>query len=362
MEETVAPDVAPFERVAQEAPLPCYGVEFRISDPRCVECPHQKGCITQMGRRADMLTLDKIEFKLVPKKFDLPDVNEMVDPETPHVERIYIICHQTVFGKRPQDKIGQHKNSLVKNARAAKSSLRMFMLACMVGHLTDRKLAIEHNADYVQKEKFTARRLSLGSAVKTVEMYRKICQREYGSFDISSLDMVVDGSYADNDLERQMLQSEIAAGKQVIGYKLVSGGPPERSLYSTSELSLDPHWLATETTYEKTVFAEHINGVRGTQMENRHRYAVVQVKQAMKRRKDFAIGVFQTRERVMARAVKSVLYHFGHQPHDFEIVNEPVTNVMELWVFIARAMQHWHCLRYLDGERSLFKSRDSVLR
>jgi hypothetical protein len=95
----------------------------------------------------------------------------------------------------------------------------------------------------------------------------------------------VDGSYAENDLERQMLYSEITAGKAIIGYKLVAGGPVEKSLYSTSEPALNPHWLATEPTYKSTVLAAHLEGARGTQMENRHRYAVIQVIQAMKRRK-----------------------------------------------------------------------------
>lgn len=349
------------ERVRKKAPLPCYGMEFRLSDERCRSCAHQEGCVKFMGRRAEMLTLDKVEFKLVPASFAPPGLYAAEDPELPLAERVYTICHQTVFGRRPMDKIGQHLNLLVANARESKCSLRMFMLSVMIGHLADRRLGIEHNADFVPQEKFHPIQFTRASAIKTAQMYRKICQREYGSFDISSLDMVVDGDYAENDVERQMLQSEIVAGKAVVGYKISAGGPPERSLYLTSELALDPHWLATEPTYKATVLDRHLAGERGTKAEDRHRYSVIQVIQSMKRRKDYAIGLFQTRESIMPRAVKSVLHHFGHTPVDFEHVNEPVTSVVDFWVFIARAIQHWHCLQYLDGEKSLFKARHSVL-
>src|SRR5947208_671299 len=82
------------------------------------------------------------------------------------------------FGRRPYEKVGQHKNLLVTNAREAKCSLRMFMLSVMIGHLADRKLQIEHNADHVQREKFHPIQFTRVSAIKTANMYRKICQRE----------------------------------------------------------------------------------------------------------------------------------------------------------------------------------------
>jgi hypothetical protein len=60
---------------------------------------------------------------------------------------------------------------------------------------------------------------------------------------------------------------------------------------------------------------------------------------------------------MMPAVVSRVLHHFGYRPNDFEIERTPVTDAMDFWVSIARAIQHVECLRYIDGDRSVFKNR-----
>jgi hypothetical protein len=341
------------ERIAQPVPKPCYAVEFDLSSPVCQECELQRQCFEALGVRKQKVTLDKVEFSLVPKDFGLSKI-KLDDPELPTIERTYIVCHQTIFGRRPKDKIGQHLNSFLANVRKSKASIRMFMLANMVGHQQQQQTVAERTEREAGKY-YSAVLFTHANAVTRVEMYREMCQKEFGTFNLSALDTLTEGGFAENDLERRMEHSEVTAARTLIGWKIHKGGPGFAALYDHQELTLDPYWLATEPSYEETILKPYRDGNKGTAMQARHRYAVGQVRAQMKKKKDWAIAVHQARERVMPGCVVRVLHFFGYHPKDFEVENVPQTNAMEFWTSVARVIQHVECIRYLDGDRSVFK-------
>jgi hypothetical protein len=206
-----------------------------------------------------------------------------------------------------------------------------------------------------EKMYYSAVLFTYANSVSRVEMFREMCQKEFGTFSLSSLDTLTEGGYAENDIERRMEHSEVTAGRALIGYKIRSGGPAWEALYGHQELTLDPYWLATEKSYEEAVLKPYWAGDKGTKMVANHRYSVSQVLAQMKKKKDWAIAIFQARERMMAPCVSRVLHGFGYVPKDFEVDAVPVTNAMDFWLGIARAIQHVECLRYIDGDRSVFK-------
>src|SRR3546814_13163222 len=105
------------ERIAQTAPKSCYGLDFDLTDSVCRECEHQRNCFESLGRRKYTVTLDKAQFDLVPKGFRMEIEKLMGDPELPQLERTYTLCYQSVFGKQPPDRIGQHKNLILERIR-----------------------------------------------------------------------------------------------------------------------------------------------------------------------------------------------------------------------------------------------------
>lgn len=339
------------ERIAQKTPTPCYGLEFDLTTPECQACTLQKDCFTQLGRRSNVVPVSRAEFKLVPSKFNI-DAENLLDPETPHVERTYVLCFQTIFRKRPKDTVGRHKAKVLELVKAAKCSMRLYMLTVMIAWREKQK-------DIVGKSKistgiFTAKMLARNHAFSQLSMYREMCRKEFGTFDLSSISTLVEEEYAESDMERRLYMSELVAAKQFVAMKIHTGGPVWDRLYSAVELQLDPYWLAIEESYEEHVLKPYLEHRHGTKTEARHRHSVAQVKSQLKKHKQFAIGVFQTRETVIRKAISPVLYTFGYTPEDFEVVNEPFTSAMEFWVMLARAIQHDQCLKFLNGDRNRF--------
>jgi hypothetical protein len=341
------------ERIAQSVPKPCYAVEFDLSNTVCQECEFQKSCYEALGARKHRVKLDKVEFALVPPRFGLSKI-PCDDPELPTIERTYILCHRTIFGRRPKDKIGKHLNSILSNVRKSKASIRMFMLANMVAFQQHQQTLANHT-EREERKYYNTKLFTYANSITRVEMYREMCQKEFGTFSLSSLDTLTEGGYADNDIERRMEHSEITAARAVIGHKIHRSGPPWTAVYEAQELTLDPHWLATEQTYTDAIITPYLAGNKGSKAQANHRYSVMQVRSQMKKKKDWAIAVFQARERIMPVAVGSVLHFFGYWPGDLEIEQKPVSDPMGFWVSVALAIQHVECLRYIDGDRSVFK-------
>lgn len=343
------------ERIARPVPKPCYALEFDLTTKICQECEVQASCFEALGIRKHRVTLDKVVFKLVPASYGLDDMDMGEDPELPHIERTYALCYMAIFGCQPKDRVGKHQSLIIKRFREAQTSLRLFMLANMVGY-QQRQKTIATRLRCEEKQLFTASLLTYPSAIKRLEMYREMCRKNFGTFDLGALDTLTEGGYAENDVERRLLQSEIIAAKALIGYKLFNGGHGWEYVYKNEELALDPYWLATEDSYREHVLVPYLNGDKGSKTQANHRYGVTQVISQMKKKRDWAVAIFQARERIMPKAISAVLHFWGFEAEDFEIEPEPITKAMTFWVYVGRAIQHVQCIRYAEGERSIYKA------
>lgn len=342
------------ERTAKSAPKPCYALEFDLSTSMCQECEFQKSCFESMGMRRNRLTLDKLIFKLVPKGYGLSDIDMGEDPEIPQLEATYLLCYKTVFGTTARDSTRRYENEIIANFRKTKSSLRLFILANMVAH-QQRQITVAAKMQREAKHWFSAELLTNAQAITRLDDYRDMCRKAFGTFDIGSLSLLTNGEYEHNDIEKKMLHSEITAARSLVSYKIGHGGTGLAHVYDREELTLDPFWLATETTYMKTVLEPHMKGRKSTKAVNNHRHSVTQVIAEMKRRRDWSIAIFQAREHIMQPALRSILHAWGFEPNDFEFEGETVDNPMDFWVFVSRAIQHVHCLRYASGEHETLR-------
>lgn len=341
------------QRIAKSVPKPCYALEFDLTNSMCQACEFQHACFKDMGARRDCTNLSRVAFKLVPKEYGLSDIDMGEDPEIPQLENLYMICHQTVFGRKPKDKVAPYRDAIIAMFRQTSASMRLFMLANMVAQ-QQWEMTVAAKLNRSARNGFYAKLLTTPKAITRLDEYRDMCRKSFGSFDIGSLSLLTDGEYEKNDIDRKMLHSEITAARKVIGFKISNAGQPYQHLYHWEELTLDPHWLATEPSYEETVLKPHRAGNKGTTTVNNHRHSVAQVLREMKRRRDWSIAVFQARERAMQPALSAVLHTWGFMPNDFEIDKESLleiqANPMKLWVWLGRAIQHVFCLRYALGE------------
>lgn len=341
-------------------PLPCFGLEYLPHDPVCQSCPHQTGCIKFMGSRAGKIELSKLTFNLMP-----PGVRPKAkvalnfeDPELPHLERLYADCYQTIFRDKPKDNLSRYRDEIVKAARECATSLRMFILSNMVGHQVHQHTLMEHTERSTPRP-FTAKLLSGKLARTRCEKYGKLCNKEYGTFSLTSLSTLVDEDYEKDDLSTGMLNSEITAGKFIVSYKINHGGPPYEALYEHEEFGMNQYWLAIEPSYQSTILDAHRVKPSGSEAIRCHRYDVIQTIGYLHRnRKDQSL-VFAARERIMPQAVRHVLSFFHHQPTDFLIEDAPITDPLKLWIQIGRAIQHYQCFLFLQGEPSFYARRST---
>jgi hypothetical protein len=182
-------------------------------------------------------------------------------------------------------------------------------------------------------------------------MYAELCRKQFGTFTLSTLSVLSETNNDANDIEQRLLSSEVTAGRWLVGHKMIHGGPPYDLLYECEEMNLDPYWLAIDDSYKTLVLDKN---PKSSQELRRHRYSVVQSIGYLKRHRNIAITVFRARQQMLPQAVARVLDHFGYQVDDFEVEDKPITNPLELWVLLGRAIQHFNLLNYLQGGKSIF--------
>lgn len=333
------------------APLPCFALEFNAADPKCVKCPHNVRCQQFMRTRLNRIPLSKATFRVLPEAYELRFNVEADDPETPELQRVYILCYLTVFGKEPSDyNMGRHREAILTNVRHAGCSLRLFLLANMMGHQLMQK-EIVTKTPLARSKLFKLHQLTESRAVERASMYADLCQKEFGTFTLSALNTLTETNNEANDIERRLLNSEVTAGRWLVGYKIHHGWSPYELFYESEEMNLDPYWLAIDDGYKKLVLDKK---PRTSHEIKRHRYSVVQTIGFLKRHRNIAAAVFRARQEMMPQAVARVLDHYGYQADDFEVENTPITNPLELWVTLGRAIQHFNLLNYLHGGKSIF--------
>lgn len=338
-------------------PLPCFGDGYKAVDPKCKACPHRVSCIEAMGRRLTHIPLSRAAFNLVPADYNLVYEKTFIeDPEIADLERIYIDGYRTVFKKHPTDRAKPLADKIVEAARRKECSVRLYVLANMLGHsIQEGKIKLKTGRAFAKP--FKAKHLIGKIAELRAETYRDVCGKEYGTFSVSSLRVLTGVPVDTNSAESRLLNSEVKVGHFIVDWKTRQGGPVYEALYSELELTLDPFWLAIEDSYKATVLDRHIERPRGSDAEKNHRFSVTQTIAYLKKHKQAACAMFITRESIMAKAISDVLRLFGYGPDDFLIVNQPITDPINMWAVIGLAVQHHQCLRYLDGEHSmLFRS------
>lgn len=347
------------DRIPQKIPLPCYGLEHNKLDPMCQNCPHHDGCREYMGSRLDKVTLDRIQFHLVPEAFDKEAFNmafDVDDPELPYLQRLYADCFTSVFHKNPTDNVSRFKAEIAANARKAECSVRMFMLANMTAHRVHEKEVVV-NTEKLRAARFTASLLKGELSIKRAKMYQAMCKDQFGTFSLTSLAILTDTDDKE-ELEATMLRSEITAAQWLVRYKIFNSTIGEMSMFASEELQLAPEWLAIEDTYVELVMRPYVaKTIRGTEALERHRFNAFQVHGHYKSHIASQRLAMIARQRIMPEAVKHVLGSFNHHPDDFLYPREPVLKPMEFWKRLALTIRHYHCWLYINGEPSYFTPR-----
>lgn len=305
-----------------------------------------------MLSRLNRIPLSKATFRVLPEAYELRFNIEASDPELPELQRVYILCHTTIFGREPTDyNMGKHRQAILNNVRKADCSLRLFILANMIGHQRMEAEMVAKTPLHRTKP-FKVYMLSGNRALERASMYAELCRKQFGTFTLTSLSVLSETNYEANDIESRILNSEVTAGRWLVGHKIIHGGPPYDLFYECEEMNLDPYWLAIEDSYKKLVLDR--KDIRTSQELRRHRYSVVQSIGFLKRHRNVAVAVFRARQQMLPQAVAKVMDHFGYKPDDFETEDKAITNPLELWVTLGRAIQHYNLLNYLQGGKSIF--------
>lgn len=346
------------EQKPKTAPLPCFGMEYVASDPVCQKCPHVADCVLYMGSRANKVTLDKVRFQIVPDEWKTYQY-DAEDPELPQLQRIYVDCFMTIFKRSPTENVSRFKEEIKTNAMHAHCSIRMFFLANMVAHEVQEKEVINHS-EKARAAAFKAKLLTGELSVKRAEMYKQMCKEKYGAFTLNSLNVLTD---EDRDpLSDKMFHSELTAAHWLIRYRIHKRASKEealKELYVCEELQLCPEWLAIEESYATLVLKPYTQKHSGTDLEQAHRFNVLQTYRSYKRNMSQAKNAWFTRQDILRSAVVHVITKFGYNPADFLHSRNPVPNSMDFWLDLAIAIRHNHCWKFLNNEPSFFAGRRS---
>lgn len=293
-----------------------------------------------MGAREGRVTLDLLKFKLVPEALNLKFRG--ITQEEEDFQSVYDLCYQQVFGRHP----GQSAQSCYEMVRAladkAACSVKLFVMANMLGHQLTWP-------DQV----FTARTMVDNRALFRVATYSSVCIQKFGSLTERTLDLVAGRGLADYEIGRRLRASEALAGEWIINHRLFSDGLPYSPLFEALETQLDQNWLAIEPHYLDT-FTPHISDPGDASERREHRHAVKQAMARLKKHRNQAFGNFRARERALPDTLGDVLAKFGYRLTDFEAANRPVTDPLHFWNRVGLAVQHYECLKLLNGQPNAY--------
>lgn len=341
------------EPTPYKSPLPCFGFELDLHTDRCRVCSHQLACVKMMGRRGNRLTLDKATFNIVPPAFKgRADANDDDDPEFVYMDRVYSLCYSSIFDKHVAVSLKKHRSAIAEKAKAAKCSIRLYMLAAMMGHLRSQDEILGHTHGGYAAE-MNPKHLLSSRAEEHVRIYADICRKKFGAFTIAELDMLHSGNIVTDDIQTRMLHSEVIAGKFIVAAKAKGEAEIEQALYSRYEIALDPHWLAIEPSYAELILRPFLKKKFGNTADQHHRQATLKIVGFLKAHAAAAHAVHLARNFVMKPALSRVLDSHRRSLDDFEIEAVPVTDAVAFWKDLGRALQHVFCLNLYDQARAL---------
>lgn len=153
-------------------------------------------------------------------------------------------------------------------------------------------------------------------------------------------------------LTKSIQASEVQMGHQVIQYRLHKSGPDRdmlRELYAEREMSWHPTWLAMDEHYMDLVIRSDSATLSRSEFPistelNKHRRRVASERVQMIRSKTKARTTWEIRESIAPTAVQTVLRQFGFLPGQFEMKDQPITDMLWLWTRLALAIQQFQCL------------------
>lgn len=344
-------------RTPTKVPLECYGTEYSPSDKKCGKCRHIDECKKIMGARLHCVPLDELRFHISPEAFGLAAKKLLTaDPGILEYERLYVLAYQTVFDRDPPD-VGRCTKEIIAAAKEAECSLRVFILANMIGH-KEQQTEAKRLGQNAAIKRFSPKLLTGPRAVYRAQTYAHVCRKNFGAFAVQTLDSVLDHHGASGLIDRtqeRMLNSEVIAGTFIANHKITHEGDAVLPLYEADELRMDEVWLAIEPNYYELILKPFISGKKSKYSSiNNFRHNVCMALNHLKKKKQFAIAAFQTREAILPAAVKRVCANFNYRPADFESKKHLITDPFELWARIGLVLCHIQCELYVSGLPSCF--------
>jgi hypothetical protein len=338
------------ERVPVTPPLRCFGLEQDQANEVCLTCAHRRECAGLMGALARRVPADQVRFALTPLPLlKPPDEVNAADPDAANLEEVYAFCYEWVFHHKAPNRIGRHAALVLKRAAQSKTSLKLFLLANLLGW------SESHPA-----QRFQPSSLAGEFATDQVLTFAATCRRQFGTFDTTALDQLFGTDIARQDIEALLLNSEMTAGTWIINYQLCNDGHLTKALYQAKELSLNPYWLAIEPSYLPLLLA-HVRAPAEdlSPVLRRHRWNTANVLGSLKRRPRSAVAVFNMRERILPEAIRRVLGLRGFQPTDFMVDDRAaLRDPLRFWVELTAAIQQFECLNLVEDRSCAFDHYD----
>lgn len=261
-----------------------------------------------------------------------PSLEETQTRVENNFEKLYQTCYTLVYPNVQPDSLYRHKNAeqrLNDIADEAGCSVRFFMLTAM---LARRELAPE--------SRFFANYLLGKNAAVLVKDYGSLAKKRFGSFDYESLGMLTEGGDQLTQDGRRILDSEVLAGRWILGYKIRKAGSVLQVFYNENEIRLNPVWLCLEPSYID--FHNQLEGI--SQEISYHRMEVRRIRRWLGKKRHVAVAYYEQRSKLFKSAVEDVLDYHGYKLDDFE--SAPVVHdAVKFWSRLALAIQHLGCLR-----------------
>lgn len=305
-----------------------------------------------MGNRLNKIPLSAAVYKTVPLVYRTTfSAKPDTDPELPTIEATYLLCHETVFGVKSRQYIGNNAHEIIALARTAGCSLRLYFLANMLGWLAAQEERCELKGVRIT-EAFPVKSMLGTVGLNRATAYAETCRKKYGAFSVGTLNTLLDSTAT--DVYSRVLRSELEAGIWYVGFKIRHEGKALEKMFQDIELKLDPYWLAINEDYYKLVLQPYLKNKSGPEELQRHRFNVTQTIGMLKRNQRIQKSIFLCRQQCQPEAVSRICAFYHYSPSRFLIADAPVTNIVELWLNLSRAMQQDQLLNLIYGESSIF--------
>lgn len=231
-----------------------------------------------------------VRFKLIPPRLDNVDLT-LDDPELVKLDATYRICYYSVFGEFP--KTPKLPEKLVREIGAVigqrNITARLYLLALMYAH---REASPERT--------FHPALLVSAGAVGRIEHYRRACAHAYGTFDVTSFELLTKLEHAKFDAA--LVHSETLFASYLSAPAAVA------NFYRDFELSLNKYWCAIERTYMDLVLIPHVKkGSRCSEAISRHRHTVALAHAQLKRSRPNAVAVFEARNQAASKVLRQLV-------------------------------------------------------